>query len=454
MKIIIVVCGKVGYTLAKTLAEEKHNVIVIDKEKTRVDLTQSDIDCMGVVGNGAIQSTLIEAQVDKADFVIAVTSSDEINILTCMIARKSSKCRTIARIRNPEYAKQIEYIMKELDISTTINPELAAASEITRIIRYSNSISSDSFFKGRLNLLKVKIPDNSKIIGLKLHRVSQSLNCSVLICVIERGEEIIIPSGDSTIEKDDKIFFVADHNNVIKFFNEIGYEYKPLNSFMIIGAGRITRYLIEILTKSNAKCNIKVIEKDLKACEDLIDAFPNVSVINDDATDKNILKREGMYDVDAFITLTGIDEENIILSLFANISDKTKVITKINHLNFIDTLKDIHLDSVVNPERIAANMIISYVRASSNANDSNIETLYSLCNDRVEGIGFKVKSKSKITNVKFRDLKLKRNIIIAGIYRNGNVIRPNGNDEIMVGDSVVVITKDTKLTDIVDILSE
>lgn len=454
MKIIIVGCGKVGYTLAKTLTEEKHNVIVIDKEKARVDIIQNDIDCMGVVGNGAIQSVLFEAEVDKADFVIAVTSSDEINILTCMIARKSSKCRTIARIRNPEYAKQIEYIMKELDISTTINPEQAAAREITRIIRYSNSISSDSFFKGRLNLLKVKIPDDSKVIGHKLNTVSSILNCSVLICVIERGDEIIIPSGDSTVEKDDKIFFVADHDNVLKFFKEIGYEYKPINSVMIIGAGRITKYLIEILTRNNAKCNIKVIEKDIKACEELVNDFPNVSVINADGTDKNVLKKEGMYDVDAFIALTGIDEENIILSLFANISDKTKVITKINHLNFIDTLKDIHLDSVVNPERIAANMIVSYVRASDNTNDSNIETLYSLCNDRVEGIGFKVKSKSKATNVKFKDMRLKNNVLIAGIFRKGNVIWPNGNDEIMVGDSVVVITKDKKLIDIVDILEE
>ena len=223
---------------------------------------------------------------------------------------------------------------------------------------------------------------------------------------------------------------------------------------MIIGAGRISRYLIDSLTRNNSKCNIKVIEKDIKACEDLISIYPNVSVINADATDKNVLKKEGMYDVDAFIALTGIDEENIILSLFANVNDKTKVITKINHLNFIDALKDIHLDSVVNPERIAANMIVSYVRASSTDSDSNIETLYSLCNDRVEGVGFKVRNKSKVTNIKFKDMRLKNNILIVGIFRKGNVIWPNGNDEIMVGDSVVVITKDTKLYDIADIVED
>lgn len=454
MKIIIVGCGKVGYTLAKILAEEKNDVTVIDKEQRRVDLAQNDIDCMGVVGNGAIQSVLIEAGINESDYVIAVTGSDEINILTCLIARKTSDCKTIARIRNPEYVEQLEYIMKELDISLTINPELATAREIARITRYSNSISSDSFFKGRLNLLKVKIPDNSKIIGLQLAMVQKVLNCNVLICIIERGDEIIVPSGHSTIEKGDKIFFVAEHKNVIEFFNAIGYAYKPLNSFMIVGGGRITRYLIEILTRHNYAYNIKVIEIDKGKCESLAIDFPKISIVNADATDKNILKREGMYDVDAFIALTGIDEENIILSLFANVVEKTKVITKINHLNFVDSLKDIHLDSIVNPERVAADMIDSYVRATSNLSDSNIETLYTLCNDRVEGLGFRIRSKSAVTDVPIRELKLKKNVIIAGIYRKGNVIRPNGNDTIKVGDSVVIITKDNKFNDITDIISE
>ncbi len=452
MKIIIVGCGKVGFTLAKALTEEKHNIIVVDKEKSRIDMVQNSIDCMGVVGNGAIQSVLLEAEADTADFVIAVTSSDEINILTCMIARKTSNCKTIARIRNHEYAKQLDYIMKELDISLTINPEQATAREIARIARYSKSISSDSFFKGRLNLLKVKIPADSKIVGLKLHMVANVLNCNVLICVIERGDEIIIPSGSSTIMESDNIFFVADHSNVIKFFEGIGYSYKSLNSFMIIGAGRISRYLIDILTKNNSNCNIKVIEKDINSCKSLVENFPNISVVNADATDKDILRQEGIQDVDAFITLTGIDEENIILSLFAKAVQNTKIITKVNHLNFVYALKDINLDSIVNPERIAANIIVSYVRASNNANDSNIETLYRLCNDRVEGLGFRIKNKSAITDIPLRDLNLKNNVLIAGIFRHDTVIRPNGNDMIKVGDRVVIITKDNKFNDILDIL--
>lgn len=454
MKIVIIGCGKVGYTLAKNLVEEKHNIIVVDKDIEHIEAVQRDIDCMCVVGNGAVLSVLLEAQVDTADFVIAVTNTDEINILTCLIAKRNSNCKTIARIRNPEYTPEIDYIMKEIDINMTINPELSTAREISRIMRYSNSISSNSFFKDRLNLLKIKIPEDSKLIGLNLKSIQKELNCNVLICIIERGEEIIIPSGSSIIEKGDSIFFVADHKNVVNFFEKIGYNYKRLNSFMIIGAGKISHYLIELLIKNHPKCKIKVIDNDRKSCEKLASSFPNISVVYGDATDKNVLKQEGMSDVDAFIALTGIDEENIILSLFATATKKQKVITKINHINFADALKDVHLDSIVNPESIASNLIVSYIRASSNTNDSNIDTMYKLCNDRVEGLGFIVREKSKITNSLIKDLKLKNNVMIAGIYRKGNVIRPNGNDRICVGDKVVIITKDNKLRDITDIVEE
>ena len=451
MKVIIVGCGKVGATIANSLVSEKHDVILIDKSQDILDSVLTDIDCMAVAGNGAIQSVLLEAQVETADFLIACTDSDEINILTCFIARKSSKCRTVARIRNPEYAKQIEYIMKELDISLTINPELETAREITRILRYPNSISSDTFFKDRFNSLMINIPDDSKFIGMKLLDINKEFNVDILVCAIERGDDIIIPNGNSVINKGDKILFFAEHNNVVKFFKAIGYEYKALKSFMIIGAGRITYYLIDMLLKSNYNNSIKVIEKDIKACEDIASKYPNISVVRGDAIEGNILKQEGLSDVDAFITLTGIDEENIILALLAN-SFKTKSIAKVNHINFMEAVKGLSLGSVVNPERIAANHIISYVRAADNSRNSNIETMYRLFNDRVEALGFKIKNKSIVTNIKFKDLKLKPNVLIAGILRKGQVIRPSGNDELMVGDSVVVITKDNVFNDIIEIV--
>lgn len=451
MRIIIVGCGKVGLTLAQSLANEKHNIILIDKSQEVLNLAMSSIDCMSVVGNGAIQSVLLEAQVEIADYLIACTSSDEINILTCLIARKSSKCRTIARIRNPEYAKQIEYIMKELDITATINPELATANEIERILRYPKSITSHAFFKGRLNSLMIEIPENSKIVGNCLMDSRKILNSDILICAIERKGEIIIPNGSSVIEANDKILFVADHQNVLSFFKEIGYDYKQLSSYMIIGAGRITHYLIDILLKNNSNCSIKVIEKDIESCETLALKYPNISVVKADATEKSILVQEGMNDVDAFITLTGLDEENIILALLPNKS-KTKSIAKVNHLNFVDVIRDMPLGSIVNPERIAANIILSYVRAAVNTGNSDILTLYRMFDDRVEALGFKIKDDSVVTNIKIKDLKLKRNVIIAGIYRSGNIIHPSGMDELKIGDSVVIITKDNTFYNITDIV--
>ena len=451
MKVVIVGCGKVGTTIAKCLVDEKHDVIIIDKSQENVDSAISDIDCMAVVGNGAIQSVLLEAQVDTADFLIACTDSDEINILTCLIARKSSKCRTIARIRNPEYAKQIEYIMKELDISLTINPELETAKEIARILRYPKSISSDTFFKGRFNSLTINVPDGSPIIGMTLMDISSKLKCDVLICVIERENDIIIPNGNSQIEKGDKLLFFAEHSNVVQFFKLIGFNYKSLKSIFIIGASRITYYLIDILNKSDLHSSIKVIDKDLKACEELASQFPHVSVVKADANENNILKQEGIDDADAVISLTGIDEQNIILSLLSN-NNNTKSIAKVNHLNFVDAVKNLNVGSIVNPERVAANMIVSYVRASINSRNSNIEVLYKLFNDKVEAMGFKIKNDSKVTNIKLKDLTLKSNVIIAGIYRKGNVIIPTGNDEFKIGDSVVVISKGNVLNDIVDIV--
>lgn len=453
MRIVIVGCGKVGSTIAKSLAVENHDIVVIDKDSEKVNKLLSEVDCMGIVGNGVIQQVLLEAGVDKADYLIACTSSDEINILSCLMARRNSKCKTISRMRNPEYANQIEYIMNELNISLTINPDLATAHEIARNIRFSNSLSTESFFKGRLNLHKISIPDDSKVIGMKLAEITKNYKLSGLICMIERGDDVFIPTGSSIIKKGDNVFIIARSHDAFKYFDTIGYKYKPIKSYMIIGGSRIARYLFDILNRDNNASVIKLIEKDHNKCVEIADKNPNVSVVCADATDKETLIREGMNDTDAFIALTGIDEENILLSLFANVNQKTKVITKVNHLNFIDSLKEIKLGSVINPEKIAADIIIRYIRGNMNAGDSNIETLHRLCNDRVEALGFKIRSESDITNKRIMDIKLKNNVLIAGIFRKNQVIIPNGQDVINVGDSVVIITKDNKFNDILDILA-
>lgn len=452
MNVLIVGCGKVGSMIAKTLASENHNIIIVDEDSDKINALTSVIDCIGVVGNGAIQSVLLSAKVDECDYLIACTESDEINILTCLIARKNSKCRTIARIRNPEYSRQVVYIMDELDISLTINPELATAHEINRILKYSSSLSSDAFFKGRMNLMKIAVPDNSSVIGCKLLDIKHKFNCELVICVIERNGDIIIPKGDTIIEKNDDLYFVADHNNVVKFFIANGLQYKTLDSCMIIGGSRIAKYLITLILNNNHSTKIKLIDIDKKVCEDFAAEFPELSVVCADATDKNMLIREGMTEVDAFIPLTGFDEENIILSLLASQNENTKIITKINHLNFIDSLKDLNMGSIVNPVKVASEIVTSYVRASNNIMNSNIETLYKLCDDRVEALGFIIKKNSSIVHIPLKDMKIKKNIIIAGIYRPGRVIIPNGMSTIEVGDRVIIISKDHILNEITDIL--
>ena len=454
MKIIIVGCGKVGQTIAKALVKENHDVVIIDKNEEIVSKTVEAVDCIGLTGNGTIQSVLLEAGINTCDFLIASTDSDEINILTCLIARKTSMCKTVARIRNPEYADQISYIMNELDISMTINPEMATATEITRILRYSQSIASDSFFKGRLNLLKVEVKEDSLLVGKKLYEVPRDFQCNVLICVIERGDEVIVPSGMASIQKNDIITFIADHQNAISFFSHVGYEYKKLDSYMIVGGGKIAKYLLKNLKSVNSKSEVKIIDSDKRICESFANEYDDVSIVCGDATDKKLLEEEGINTVDAFISLTGIDEQNIVLSLFAKKSGKAKVITKINRINFVESLKELEIGSIVNPERVAANIIVSHVRASLNTLGSNIETLYKICDEKVEALGFKVREKSIVTNIKLKDMNIKKNVLVAGIYRYNKIIIPKGNDEIMVGDSVVVISKGHTFKDITDILKK
>ena len=452
MKILIIGCGKVGSALAMSLAKDNNDVVCCDTRSDRVEKITSTTDSMGVVGNGVLPQVLKEAGVETCDYMIACTSDDEKNILSCLMARRLSKCKTIARVRSLEYADQTDYIMSELDITMTINPDQATANEISRIIRYNKSISSDSFFKGRLNLLKIQVDENSKLPGIKLYDVEKKFNCKVLVCVIERGDEVIIPHGNDIIEAGDKISFVSDNVNTDIFFTAIGYNYKPIRSYMIIGGSRIAEYLIKNIRQNNQDATIKVIDTDRNTCEKIAEEFDDVAVINGDGQDTDLLLREGIQDVDSFISLTGIDEENIIFALYAKKVSNAKVIAKVNKMNYIETLKEIDVGSIINPERIAANIIDLHIRGANQSNSSKVETLYKICDDKAEALSFRIREKSKVTNITLKELKLKPNVLIAGIYRKGKVIIPKGNDEILVHDSVLVINQGDAIHDIEDIV--
>ncbi len=452
MNIIVVGCGKVGSAIVEQLVKENHNIVVIDKDRAVLNKINENYDCLAIVGNGAVKSVLDDAGLNRADLLIACTSNDEINMLTCLIAHKNPKCKTISRIRNPEYTNEISYLRNELYLSYTINPELAAANEMVRLMRYSSTISSESFFKGQVNLLKIVVSNNSPLIGISLYEMSQKLNCNLIVCIIERGEDIIIPRGSDIIMAGDKISFVADHKGAIRFFKEAGVDYFQIKSVLIVGGGKVTYYLINNIKNQLDKVDIKVFDKDKSICEDLAVKFPGISVINGDGSDKRILLQEGIETVDAFLPLTGIDEENIVLALFAKKIGKGKLITKINRTNFIESLKELDIGSIINPENIVSSMILKQIRSLENTQGSNIERLYKLCDDKVEALEFFVSKDSQITNLKIKNLKIKKDILLACIYRNNKIIIPNGEQEIMKGDKVIVISKNQIVNDIVDIL--
>lgn len=449
MNIIIVGVGKIGYNLAKNLSQEGHSITAIDIDKNAVNQVVDEIDCLGIVGNAVVKSVLVDANIETTDILIACTASDEINMLTCLLANKFKKLKTIARIRDPEYTSEINYLKEQLKLSYTINPELAASNEINRVMKYSSAISSESFIRNKVNLLKVEVNVGSPLCGVKLYDIQQKFDCKLVLCIIERDDEIIIPSGNDEIKVNDKISFVADHDNAVNFFQHAGFDYSAIKSVMIIGGGKISYYLIKILQNN---CSIKIIDSDKKVCEDLLETFPDISVVYADGSDKKILLQEGIENVDAFLSLTGIDEENIILSLFAKKMCDGKIFTKINRTNFSEVMRELDMGTIINPEIICSNIITKQVRSYESTKGSNIERFYKLCDDKVEALEFFINEESNITNIKLKDLKFRNNTLIACISRNNKIIIPNGNDVLKKSDSVVVITKNEMFTDITDII--
>ena len=449
MNIIIVGVGKIGFNLARNLSQEGHSITAIDIDKNVVNQVVDEIDCLGIVGNAVVKSVLVDANIENADILIACTASDEINMLTCLLANKFKKLKTIARIRDPEYTTEINYLKEQLKLSYTINPELAASNEINRVMRYSSAISSESFIRNKVNLLKVQVEEGSPLCGVKLYDIQYKFDCKLVLCIIERNDDIIIPSGNDEIQVNDKISFVADHDNAIEFFKHAGFDYSPIKSVMIIGGGKISYYLIKILQNN---CSIKIIDSDKKVCEELLETFPGISVVHADGSDKRILLQEGIENVDAFLSLTGIDEENIILSLFAKKMGDNKIFTKINRTNFSEVMKELDMGTIINPEIICSNIITKQVRSYESTKGSNIEKFYKLCDDKVEALEFYISEESNVTNIKLKDLKFKKDTLIACISRNNKIIIPNGNDELIKNDSVVVITKNDMLNDITKII--
>ena len=450
MNIIIVGCGKVGETLASELNRTGNNVTVIDTDAAKVKAIANKLDIMGIIGNGASRTVQKEARIGSADLLIAVTGNDELNLLCCIVAKKASDCRTIARLRNPEYGGDVAYIKNELGLAMIINPELAAAKEISRIINFPSAIKVDLFAKSRVELLTFKVPEGSRLAGMSVKDVSMKLRCSVTFCTIERGDDAYIANGNFVFEEKDVVSIIASARQAKSFFEKIDFKIQPIKDALIVGGGAITYYLMELLEKSGISC--KVIEKDHARCDELATEFENATIINADPSDEDTLKEEGISSANSFVALTGLDEENILLSLFAKKAGSRKVITKVNRIDFDDIISHLDLDSVIYPKNITADIIVSYVRAVSNAGSSSIETLYNLNKGKVEAAEFTVLEGSPIVGVPLMSLSLKPDVLVAAIQRGRSQISPRGQDVIEPGDSVVVVTKGLELRDIADIL--
>lgn len=451
MKIVIVGDGKVGFTLTQQLSKEGHNVVVIDSSNQALENSVNVLDVIGIHGNGASYAVQMEADVPHCDLLIAATSTDELNLLCCVLARKLGARHTIARVRNPEYSQQLLFMKEELGLSMYVNPELAAANEAARTLSFPSALKVETFAKGRVDLVEIKLRPGSVLNGLPLHALYSKYRVHILVCAVQRDNRVYIPTGDFILKEGDKINITASPREILFFFRAIGILTEKVRNVMIVGGGKIAYYLARSLTESGMR--VKIIEIDKERCQQLCQRLPGVMIIHGDGTDEELLREEGIEATDAFVALTDFDEENIIISMYAGTKQVPKVITKINKLSFLDILGNSGIESVISPKHITSNQIVQYVRAMENSfGSSNVETLHRIVNNQVEALEFRVREKSRIVGVPLKNLQLKKDLLIACIVRNSQPIIPGGSSTIEVGDGVIVVTTNPHFQDLCDIL--
>ena len=449
MKIVMIGLGTIGKTILKDLAGEGHTITIIDEDKNRVERLIEKYDVLGVVGNGASMEIQNEAGVEDAQLVIALTRSDELNILACLVAKKVGAQNTIARVRNPDYRKQITEMKDDLGISMVVNPERETADEIFNIVNLPSVAQIEHFAEGKVSLVEVVAEKGCSLIGETLISLGKKLNTKVLICAVQRGDEVIIPSGNFMIQEGDKIHFTSNAKMLGDFLAEVNLVKSPFKNIMIVGGGRIGYYLADSLSKK--KYAVKLIESSMTHAEELAEALPRVTVICGNGTQHDLLIEEGIEAMDAFVALTDIDEENMIVSMFANKKSVKKTITQIKSDDLYGMLDELGINNNVSPKQVVASRIISYIRALANTVGSNVLTLYRLVNNQVEALEFSARKQERIYNKPLKDLKIKKNCLIACIIRQNEVIIPNGESQIQLGDNVVVVTTHKNFDDLTDV---
>lgn len=449
MKIIIIGLGTIGRAILKSLSLEGHDITIIDEKREKIENLIEKYDVSGVVGNGACMDILKEAGVRNTDLAIAMTRSDELNILACLVAKKAGAKSTIARVRNPDYRKQIMEMKDDLGISMIVNPERETANEIFNLINLPSVAQIEYFAKGKVMLVEIVAEKGCALIGETLVSLGQKLKTKVLICAVQRNGEVIIPSGSFRLEEGDRIHCASASRTFGDFLREANLVRSSLKNVMIAGGGRIGFYLADELSRK--KYAVKLIENDSHKAEELAELLPRVTVVYGNGTQHDLLLEEGIEAMDTFVALTDIDEENIIVSLFANKMKVKKTITLIKNDELYGMLGELGIKNMVSPRMIVASRVMSYIRALANTRGSNVMALYQLVHNQVEALEFIAKKKEKIYDTPLKDLNIKKNCLIACIIRKNDVIIPDGNSQIRLGDTVIVVTTHKKFDDLTNV---
>lgn len=451
MKIIVIGCGKIGVAAIESLVNEGHDVIAIDNRLDVIEEIRDVYDVICICSNGADFNTLKEAGVDGADMFLSLTGSDELNMLSCIIAKKMGAKHTVARVRNPEYNdKSLGFIKQQIELSLILNPEYLVAQEIFNILKFPAAVNVETFSRRNFEMAELLLRDNSPITGMSLMELRKKFQANYLICVVQRGDDVFIPDGNFVLQSGDRIGITADPTEIQKLLKMLGILQKSVRDVMILGGGRIAYYLSKMLISSGN--SVKIIDKDRSRCEVLSDILPQARVIYGDGTDRELLLEEGLASSDSFVALTGMDEENILVSILASAKQVKKVIAKVNRTELSDMAEKLGLDCVVTPKQTVSGIISRYARALANTEGSNVETLYKLMDGKAEAAEFNVAADFGYREIPIKQLKLKNNILIAGILRKRKAIIPSGDDVIMAGDKVIVIAAKTVLNDLSDIM--
>ena len=451
MKIIVLGAGKVGKTLIKHMSNEDHDIIVVDQNATKVEEVVNQFDVIGVVGNGGSYDILMEAGAQDANLIICVTASDELNILAGLMAKKMGTRHTIARVRNPDYSSQRDFMRNQLGFSMIVNPELEAASEIRRVLSFPSAVKVDTFSRGKVELAEFFVEDHSRLNGVELSQLHKITKTNILVCAVSHNEDVIIPDGNYAIKPGDHLYITGTHRDLSRFCLDIGIITTRIKNVIIVGGGKISYYLSKQLSTQGIK--VKIIEKDKNRCQVLAEKLPYVTIIHGDGSDDELLNEEGIENTDAVLALTGLDEENIVLSLSAKSLYHKKTIAKVTRMNYAGLSDVLKVDSIVAPKKIVASQIIRYVRAKMNKdNDSAVKTLYKIVDGEVEAIEFKVTEQFKYLHKTLNEMKIKEHVLVAAIIRENEVIVPKGNTTMELNDYVIIVSRGEIMKSLNDIL--